>query len=48
MSALAAAVYFSFAGPCVIENEEHAIRMAEIIRAWLARSEFPFIFQSQL
>ena len=34
------------AGPCVIESEEHAIRMAEIIKGVARSLEFPFIFKA--
>jgi 2-dehydro-3-deoxyphosphooctonate aldolase (KDO 8-P synthase) len=37
---------FLIAGPCVIESEEHAIRMAEIIRGVARSLEFPFIFKA--
>ena len=37
---------FLIAGPCVIENEEHAIRMAEIIRGVARSLDFPFIFKA--
>jgi 2-dehydro-3-deoxyphosphooctonate aldolase (KDO 8-P synthase) len=36
---------FLIAGPCVIESEEHAIRMAEIIKGVTRALEFPFIFK---
>src|SRR5260370_9214330 len=36
---------FLIAGPCVIESEEHAIRMAEIIKGVARSLEFPFIFK---
>jgi len=34
------------AGPCVIESEEHAIRMAEIIKGVTRSLGFPFIFKA--
>jgi len=34
------------AGPCVIESEEHAIRMAEIIKGVTKALGFPFIFKA--
>jgi 2-dehydro-3-deoxyphosphooctonate aldolase (KDO 8-P synthase) len=37
---------FLIAGPCVIESEEHAIRMAEIIKGVARSLEFPFIFKA--
>src|SRR5919108_983451 len=37
---------FLIAGPCVIEGEEHAIRMAEIIKGVTRSLEFPFIFKA--
>jgi 2-dehydro-3-deoxyphosphooctonate aldolase (KDO 8-P synthase) len=37
---------FLIAGPCVIENEEHAIRMAEIIKGVAKSLNFPFIFKA--
>ena len=37
---------FLIAGPCVIESEEHAIRMAEIINGVARSLEFPFIFKA--
>jgi len=37
---------FLIAGPCVIESEEHAIRMAEIIKGVTRSLEFPFIFKA--
>ena len=37
---------FLIAGPCVIESEEHAVRMAEIINAVARSLEFPFIFKA--
>jgi 2-dehydro-3-deoxyphosphooctonate aldolase (KDO 8-P synthase) len=37
---------FLIAGPCVIENEEHAIRMAEIIKGVTRALGFPFIFKA--
>jgi 2-dehydro-3-deoxyphosphooctonate aldolase (KDO 8-P synthase) len=37
---------FLIAGPCVIESEEHAIRMAEIIKGVARAPEFPFIFKA--
>src|SRR5205814_9033668 len=37
---------FLIAGPCVIESEEHAIRMAEIIKGVVRSLNFPFIFKA--
>jgi 2-dehydro-3-deoxyphosphooctonate aldolase (KDO 8-P synthase) len=37
---------FLIAGPCVIESEEHAVRMAEIINEVARSLEFPFIFKA--
>jgi 2-dehydro-3-deoxyphosphooctonate aldolase (KDO 8-P synthase) len=37
---------FLIAGPCVIESEEHAIRMAEIIKGVARGLGFPFIFKA--
>lgn len=37
---------FLIAGPCVIENEEHAVRIAEIIKGVTRSLEFPFIFKA--
>jgi 2-dehydro-3-deoxyphosphooctonate aldolase (KDO 8-P synthase) len=37
---------FLIAGPCVIESEEHAMRMAEIIKGVTKALEFPFIFKA--
>ena len=37
---------FLIAGPCVIESEEHAIRMAEIIKGVARALQFPFIFKA--
>jgi 2-dehydro-3-deoxyphosphooctonate aldolase (KDO 8-P synthase) len=37
---------FLIAGPCVIESEEHAIRMAEIIKGVTRALDFPFIFKA--
>jgi 2-dehydro-3-deoxyphosphooctonate aldolase (KDO 8-P synthase) len=34
------------AGPCVIESEDHAIRMAEIIKGVSRSLNFPFIFKA--
>jgi 2-dehydro-3-deoxyphosphooctonate aldolase (KDO 8-P synthase) len=34
---------FLIAGPCVIESEEHALRMAEIIKGVVRSLNFPFI-----
>src|SRR5258708_23018352 len=38
---------FLIAGPCVIESEGHAIRMAEIIKGVARSLEFPFIFKAR-
>jgi 2-dehydro-3-deoxyphosphooctonate aldolase (KDO 8-P synthase) len=37
---------FLIAGPCVIESEEHALRMAEAIRAIAAKLDIPYIFKA--
>jgi 2-dehydro-3-deoxyphosphooctonate aldolase (KDO 8-P synthase) len=37
---------FLIAGPCVIESEEHAIRMAEIIKGVTRALGFPFILKA--
>jgi 2-dehydro-3-deoxyphosphooctonate aldolase (KDO 8-P synthase) len=37
---------FLIAGPCVIESEEHALRMAEIIKGVTRSLSFPFIFKA--
>jgi 2-dehydro-3-deoxyphosphooctonate aldolase (KDO 8-P synthase) len=37
---------FLIAGPCVIESEEHAIRMAEIIKGVVRSLNIPFIFKA--
>jgi len=37
---------FLIAGPCVIESEEHVIRMAEIIKGVARSLNFPFIFKA--
>jgi 2-dehydro-3-deoxyphosphooctonate aldolase (KDO 8-P synthase) len=37
---------FLIAGPCVIESEEHAMRMAEIIKGVTRALNFPFIFKA--
>src|ERR1700690_2641161 len=37
---------FLIAGPCVIESEEHALRMAEIIKGVTRALNFPFIFKA--
>jgi 2-dehydro-3-deoxyphosphooctonate aldolase (KDO 8-P synthase) len=37
---------FLIAGPCVIESEEHAIRVAEIIKGVTRALGFPFIFKA--
>lgn len=37
---------FLIAGPCVIESEGHAIRMAEIIKGVAKSLHFPFIFKA--
>lgn len=37
---------FLIAGPCVIESEEHAVRMAEIIKGVARSLEFPFMFKA--
>jgi 2-dehydro-3-deoxyphosphooctonate aldolase (KDO 8-P synthase) len=37
---------FLIAGPCVIESDDHAIRMAEIIKGVTRSLSFPFIFKA--
>jgi 2-dehydro-3-deoxyphosphooctonate aldolase (KDO 8-P synthase) len=37
---------FLIAGPCVIESEEHAIRMAEVVKGVTKALGFPFIFKA--
>src|SRR5271154_4847294 len=37
---------FLIAGPCVIESEEHAIRMAEIVKGVTKSLDFPLIFKA--
>jgi 2-dehydro-3-deoxyphosphooctonate aldolase (KDO 8-P synthase) len=37
---------FLIAGPCVIESEEHALRMAEIIKGVTRSLNFPFLFKA--
>src|SRR6195256_3870356 len=37
---------FLIAGPCVIESEKHALRMAEIIKDVVRSLNFPFIFKA--
>src|SRR5207244_854219 len=37
---------FLIAGPCLIESEDHAIRMAEIIKGVTRSLGFPFIFKA--
>ena len=37
---------FLIAGPCVIESEEHAIRMAEVIKGVARSLNFPLIFKA--
>ena len=37
---------FLIAGPCVIESEDHALRMAEIIKGVARSLNFPFIFKA--
>jgi 2-dehydro-3-deoxyphosphooctonate aldolase (KDO 8-P synthase) len=37
---------FLIAGPCVIESEEHAIRMAEIIKGVTRSLDLPFVFKA--
>ncbi|MGH9495124.1 MAG: 3-deoxy-8-phosphooctulonate synthase [Candidatus Sulfotelmatobacter sp.] len=37
---------FLIAGPCVIESEDHAIRMAEIIKGVVRSLNIPFIFKA--
>jgi len=37
---------FLIAGPCVVESESHALKMAEAIAAIARRIEFPYIFKA--
>jgi len=37
---------FLIAGPCVIESEDHTIRMAEIIKGVSRSLNVPFIFKA--
>ena len=37
---------FLISGPCVIESEEHVLRMAEIIKGVVRSLNFPFIFKA--
>ena len=37
---------FLIAGPCVIESEDHAIFMAEVIKGVTRSLNFPFIFKA--
>jgi 2-dehydro-3-deoxyphosphooctonate aldolase (KDO 8-P synthase) len=37
---------FLIAGPCVIESEEHAVRMAEVVKGVTKALGFPFIFKA--
>src|ERR1700694_2388447 len=37
---------FLIAGPCVIESEEHSVRMAEIIKGVTKALGFPFVFKA--
>src|SRR6058998_4275547 len=37
---------FLIAGPCVIESEEHALFMAEVIKGVARSLNFPFIFKA--
>ncbi|MGO9863099.1 MAG: 3-deoxy-8-phosphooctulonate synthase [Terriglobales bacterium] len=37
---------FLIAGPCVIESEDHALRMAEIVKGVARSLNFPFIFKA--
>ena len=37
---------FLIAGPCVVESESHALKMAEAMRAITGRLGVPFIFKS--
>src|SRR6478672_1326000 len=43
---IGAGTLFLIAGPCVIESEDHAIRMAEIIKGVTRSLNFPFIFKA--
>src|SRR6266567_962205 len=37
---------FLIAGPCVIESEDHALRMAEVIKGVTRSLNLPFIFKA--
>ena len=37
---------FLIAGPCVIESEEHALKMAEAISAIARQKNLPYIFKA--
>src|ERR1700687_5380413 len=37
---------FLIAGPCVIESEDHALRVSEIIKGVVLSLNFPFIFKA--
>ena len=37
---------FLIAGPCVIESEQHALFMAEVIKGVTRALNFPFIFKA--
>ena len=43
---IGAGVLFLIAGPCVIESEEHAMFMAEVIKGVTRSLNFPFIFKA--
>lgn len=43
---IGAGSFFLIAGPCVIESEEHAMRMAEIIKGVCRALELPLIFKA--
>ncbi len=39
-------VFFLIAGPCVIESEAHALKMAEAIAAVAAKLDIPYVFKA--
>ncbi|HWP45193.1 MAG TPA: 3-deoxy-8-phosphooctulonate synthase [Blastocatellia bacterium] len=39
-------MFFLIAGPCVVESESHALKMAERIRSVADRLEIPYIFKA--
>jgi 2-dehydro-3-deoxyphosphooctonate aldolase (KDO 8-P synthase) len=39
-------VFFLIAGPCVIESELHALKMAEAISAVAKKLDLPYVFKA--